>query len=769
MRPQWHLLFMLCLLPSPLLAQSILMESALVLQAPGYQGVWPAWFDGDRFWLQAQPFMEQLGYEILFSDSTELTTRDRRRAITFDYAGNRIHVNGEEREIVDFAMVGSDGQMLITVEALQEAFGSDLVWDESGLILRLSSAASLFEPTRFSEAVGMEVPQNVLFPRQRTWLGGVHIGYSLLHEWHERTGRSFTPVARVAAHVAGGTVRWHVSRTSTRLVHYTLDFESRWLSRIEAGQYGEGLGVRVSNRPLHPRRVHREAVQLGKASPHAIVRGRVSGAISEQVQADREGRYAVRHPVFYGSTETTIEVEPLGADPLEVTGTHWLTPYAMLPQGNLEYNAQLSATPSGEIAWGMSSWLTLRAVAQRAPKRAVVRVHVLPLSTINMDAEVDLVERNVRGNYQWWRPWGGLDGEVQVRQNPIQRQLFSTNFTLAGGGGNLQVRLSHQQDAGQASRTSIRSILGWQFTQSLRVHTGVQFQSGATQTLSFTPRLTFTLPLESPRIHLHANTKTTGRQIDYWQGGALANGRSWSARVLLRRSMQTGALDVHGTFQVNTEWAWLDTRGGWSGGELFHFQALRGTIMIGEDIRFSALYEERTQAVIRLYVDNNLNGELDAGESLSLRHRVNIPTAALSHRANGEVVARNLDPYFAYSVSILPESIINPLLHPATGYQFAFVATPGRTRYLDIPLQPLPTVTGRLTNWPGSYTVLQVQLRRGEFVEQSAVYQDGVFIAQVLPGNYQVTVTNLLTGEPVSETDLTVVAGENLPVIALQQ
>ena len=43
-----------------------------------------------------------------------------------------------------------------------------------------------------------------------------------------------------------------------------------------------------------------------------------------------------------------------------------------------------------------------------------------------------------------------------------------------------------------------------------------------------------------------------------------------------------------------------------------------------------------------------------------------------------------------------------------------------------------------------------------------------MFIAQVLPGNYQVTVINLLTGEAVSETDLTVVRGENFPVIALQ-
>ena len=759
---------MLCMFPSPLLAQSILMESALVLQAPGYQGIWPAWFDGDRFWIQAEPFMERLGYEVLFSDSTELTTRDQRRAITFNYAENRIHVNGEEREVVDFSMVGADGQMLISMEALQEAFGPDLVWDLRGLTLRLSSAASLFEPGRFKASGGMESHQEVHFPRQRAWLGGVHVSYSLLHEWHERTGRTFTPVARLAAHVAGGTIRWHVSRTSASQVHYALDLQSRWLSRIEAGQFGGGVGVRIGNRPLHPRRVHREAVQEGTTVPHAIVRGRVSGAVSEQVQADREGRYALRHPVFYGSTETTIEVEPLGDEPLEAVESHWLTPYAMLPQGHLEYNAELSNAPYGEIAWGMSSWFTLQASASHSPRSVAVRVHALPLPTMNMDAELDLIARNVRGNVQWWRPWGGLDGVVQMEQNPIQRQLFSANFTLAGGGGHLQVRLTHQRDAERARRTSIRSVLGWQLAQSLRAHTGVQAQTGSAESLSFTPRLTYTLPLESPRIHLQANTKTMGRQMEHWQGGVLANGRSWSARVQLRRSVQTGATEVHGTFQLNTEWAWLDAQGGWSGGDLYHSQALRGTIMIGEDIRFSALYEERTQAVIRLYVDSNLNGELDPGEPLSLRHRVNIPTAALSHRANGEVIARNLDPYYVYSVSILPESIINPLLHPATGYRFAFEATPGRTRYIDVPLQPLPTVSGRLTNWVGSYTALQVQLRRGEFMEQSEVYQDGAFITQVLPGNYQVTVVNLLTGEPVSETDLTVTLGENFPVIALQ-
>ncbi|MDE2828308.1 MAG: hypothetical protein OXL40_13570 [Bacteroidota bacterium] len=40
-------------------------------------------------------------------------------------------MNGEERDVIEFAMVDSNGEMLITMEAPQEANGWDLVWDLS--------------------------------------------------------------------------------------------------------------------------------------------------------------------------------------------------------------------------------------------------------------------------------------------------------------------------------------------------------------------------------------------------------------------------------------------------------------------------------------------------------------------------------------------------------------------------------------------------------------------------------------------------------------
>lgn len=140
------------------------------------------------------------------------------------------------------------------------------------------------------------------------------------------------------------------------------------------------------------------------------------------------------------------------------------------------------------------------------------------------------------------------------------------------------------------------------------------------------------------------------------------------------------------------------------------------------------------------------------------------------------MVAPNLIPHETYRVEITRESITDPLLHPVTGYRFAFVATPGRTRYVDILLQPLPTIFGQLTGWQGSYTVLLVQLRRidpmraqdAESTYALPVYQNGGFFAQLLSGTYQATATNLLTGEVVAAAALNVAAGQNFPVIQLQ-
>jgi len=713
-----------------------------------HTGIWPAWFDGDQFWVEPEALMKLLGYEILLSDTTELAVRDQRHAILFRYTENAIQVNEDVHHHEPFSMIGSDGNVLITIEALEHAFGTDIVWDIDALTLQLSSAAMLFDPTQFAEP---EDPP-VLFPRERTWLGGVHIGYTLSHRWYQHTGRTLTPVGRVAAHIAGGTMRWDVSRHTSRL-HYTIDLDTPWVTRIQVGQIGDGFGAQISNRPLDSRQIHREEVIQGSTIPHSIVRGKVSGAIREEVQADLAGRYRLQHPVFYGSTETEVEVEPLGASPKELSKTYWLTPSEILPAGVIEYDVTLSDQPYGRLSWGMSSRFTIQASATRFPQTVMVRALALLRPTMNLDVKADVLERSATGQFHWWRPWGGVNASTQMYQD---RQQGSISFSLHGGGGSLHTQVSHHRSTSQESKTSLRSILGWQI-QNLGVQTGVRIRSG--ESMELRPRLSYVLPIVRPRIHIQAMASITDQQIQSYEGGILASGRKWSSGVKVTE--QRHGLEVRGSLQFNTDWAWFHSRGGYADGEFFHTQTLQGTIMIGEDIRFAALYEQRTQAVIRLFMDTNLNGVLDAGESLSYRHQIDMDGHLLLHRTDGEVIAPNLIAYRTYPIHIHEESLPDPLYHPATGYRFAFVATPGRTRYLNIALQPLPTVFGQLTEWDGSYTVLQVQLHNSSGVRILDVYQDGAFFAPIPPENYRATIVNLLTNETINETNVDLTHGQH--------
>lgn len=758
-------------------AQPVLLEAPLVLHAPAHRGIWPAWYDGEHFWAEVEPLMEMLGYEIVASDSTELAVRDRRHAIRFAFAEERVEVNREVRHTGYFAMMGPAGKMLVTLDALQDAFGVDAVWDVNTLTLTLSSSATLFDPSQFGprRLLDVEPPQKILFPRERVWLGGVHVAYSLAHQWHQERGRSFTPTARVTADLAGGTMRWFLSRGRSDL-RYIVDIQRTWLTRVEATQLTSGglPDLRVSNRPLHPRTVHREEVLSGTTIPHAIVRGKVFGTVTEQVQADQAGRFTVRHPVLYGSTEASVEVETLGGDPIELFEVNRLTPSNLLPAGKLEYGVTVSKNPAGEIFWGVSDRLTVGASASKTPETTTLRATVLPLPTMHVSGEVDVLAWSGRGSLRWWRPWGGVTGGYHLYKTPHRSQHWSSTLTFARDAFNIHARFLRQQAPAHVPLTALHSSLGWELAQFVTLRGGLLLRSSAPA--SFQPSVSYTLPFGKPRAIFRASAETAGTRIVSYQAGAFMSGYTWSTGVQMQRSIETGAMEIRGHLQLNTEWAWFDARAGWDEGWFSHSQTLRGTVMLGEDIRFGALYAEQTQAVIRLFTDSNLNGILDGGESLYLRHRLNVGRLATHHRANGEVIAKNLVPHEVYRVEIARETIIDPLLHPATGYRFAFVATPGRTRYIDIPLQPLPTISGQLTGWVGSYTVLQVHLQPVdplhaldlEATSTLPVYQDGGFFAQLPPGVYQLTATNLLTGEVVAAAALDVAAGQNFPVIQLQ-
>ena len=142
------------------------------------------------------------------------------------------------------------------------------------------------------------------------------------------------------------------------------------------------------------------------------------------------------------------------------------------------------------------------------------------------------------------------------------------------------------------------------------------------------------------------------------------------------------------------------------------------------------MFFENSQAILRPFVDTNLNGAHDAGEEIAYEMRIMAGSLNLLHRSSGEIQVLNLQPHKIYPIHISPSSIPDPSLHPLTGFEFAITAPPGRTRYIDISLQPLPVLEGQITGWEGPFPVQQV-LVQGQAID---VYRDGGFFMQTHPG-----------------------------------
>lgn len=238
--------------------------------------------------------------------------------------------------------------------------------------------------------------------------------------------------------------------------------------------------------------------------------------------------------------------------------------------------------------------------------------------------------------------------------------------------------------------------------------------------------------------------------VSRWAGELQYARGLWFGAVGAERSSITGHYATRARIQINTGWMWLSARSEMSGSEVRHWQSARGTVSLGNGIALSSLHEENTEAVIRIFADTNLNGAMDPGEAVSYDALISVPERAPNRASSGVWRLLNLEPHATYTVTITRESIIDPNLHPATGYVFAFVAEPGRTRRIDIPLQPLPVLTGQVSGWPAAYELLK--LSASSEVHRLPIYSDGAFLAQLPPAEYEVLLKHRITGAKVRET-----------------
>ena len=167
--------------------------------------------------------------------------------------------------------------------------------------------------------------------------------------------------------------------------------------------------------------------------------------------------------------------------------------------------------------------------------------------------------------------------------------------------------------------------------------------------------------------------------------------------------------------------------------------------------------------MLRLFEDANGDGRYQASESVLPHIQAQLYHGGLERRPDGVLRASYLEPFGRYQVQILEQSIRDPYLRPATGYTFSFVADPGRTKNIDIPMQRVPLVRGSVRGLRRAPSRLKVHVLRGGLEAASAeVYRDGGFALRLEAGRYTVRLMDVISHERLYEDVLYVPPGEEL-------
>ena len=704
-----------------------------------------AYHDGAVFWVDVVALLALMDYTV-HADSLVLTAMDATRRFRLDYAARQATLGAEPPIFLWGELQYSDGLFLVTVAGLAKIFGADVTWDAAGLALRLSTAAEHFEtaalgPRRF---LGGEVPGPLRFGLERRLLGGGVVSWHATSQWYRGRPLYNHASATYTLSALGGAVQGALSTSGqTPSVSYTIARPSSpLLTRLELGtQVVQGLtrteGIRLSNQPLVSPHVQRTGTVRGRAEPHAVVEALAGGHVTDRAQADELGRYQLRVPAYYGTTEAVVRVRPLGGLPSYERREYVLTTAALAQHGRLYYDAAYGPEETvGRVRYGITprvdragrrrqrrgvpAWYHSQPTTQH---RAVGQWRLAPPPGGGFGAAVEAGVR-VHANYTstddsqsaqlgasgQWRRWSGqLAGSSHLAAGVLSRQLSPALSYYGRGGLSLRQQLQFADRDG-VPQTSWRSALG--YTRSA-------WDAG-----------------------LHLSLFARGAQEVTSGGQLLLSFRQAFLGITAEYTPAVRALAGHVTLQLRTPVGSIRSRMDTHG---THTHSGYGSISVGPGVRFSDGGLDDTGALVRVFDDRNRNGRRDAGDPILDDVEVQVWHATQSRRGDGTVRVSHLSPYTAYQVELVEQSIRDPLLRPTTGYTFSFMADPGHTKSVEVPLQRLPLVRGRIQAGGLAPGRLRVEVLRGlETVATTPVYSDGGFALRLEGGHYELRVVDVV-------------------------
>ena len=691
-----------------------------MVEAPGFYDLVPAYYDGEQFLIHAARFFDLLGYNTETGD------------------GHLLVQDAVQRYRIE--LVGGETP-LASIDTLVRVLGPDIFFDEVRLSLVLSSAAEHFDTAILAQRAVLpgQAPGPIAFGRQRRVLGGVVASYDASWGGH----KEFVGNVHYVASALGGTL----SGESGSL-RYILDLPYKhWLTQVELARTQEDRVVRLSNRPLGSRHLHRRSSFAGRTQPHALVEALVSGVVADRVVADSEGRYRIVVPVYYGSTDVVVRHRPPASGVTREERVHVFTSSELVESGRLYYDLTHGRERKHfSAAYGVLPRLTLRADGEegRYYRRLWMGVAASPWSSVFAETDVDAGSGILRAQLHYSRP--RLRANAYYTSEP---QQLSTQIT--GQHRGLSNSIAVAKDADSWSLRQITSYYGQSGILAEWVYSRQQHEyMPAYQHMRAALGHSGSVGRLAARASVGASL---GQHTRAWEVHGFAALKRFSLGIETSYDVRQKAWNIGATLRADIGVATLNSSVDQSGHQ---WHTLRGSASIGSKMRLSQASHSRSSAVLRVFEDRNGNKKLDAGELLP-EVEAQLYHASLQRMRDGTLRAEHLEPFTAYQVQILESSIRDPLLRPLPGYDFSFIADPGRTKVVDIPLVRPAHIVGRIDIQDRAASRLEVRVLDDAVTSTAAaVYRDGGFSLRLHPGHFVLQLRDVVSGDVLAEQELNV-------------
>ncbi|MYF40312.1 MAG: hypothetical protein F4221_05590 [Rhodothermaceae bacterium] len=679
-----------------------------------------------------------------------------------------------------------------------------LEYDEATLTVTLSSwvFARNSSPFRLHSIPPVQYGGPLLYGRERKLLGHTQLGYRMSRYQRPENEVTYNGYGQIQASALGGRiyangtlrsdatleeVQWKI-----RSANYLLDFPNfPVLRRFEAGRNYLYVwpvrkqidGFRLSNLPLSTRNMQHESEIKGVTEPNAIVSASVDGVVVDRVQADGRGRYVLRVPARYGTSQAQIEISPLGGGAPTIETRYLFIPEDLTPPGVAYWDLRggrdpgdLSTLAHGRMRYGISKRFSASGgfVLVDSLYSGILGMTTNLWGFLNVSGEISYPETSGRVALSMVRGKLRVRGEAELADRPglsfyrrrLQGQIgtglqfgsiFLNGSAVESFAGNESVNLNVSGMMRLSNRMNLLFTGGTSSTRSS--FTG-------SSRLSAHWKSTLTRYQSIGRIYGRVGFQGDGgryESIDFAGVTVYSSYRGVSLGMRFGYDFSASNVSASINLRLDAPWMSFNSYSSLDPVNPYHRQSMYGSVELGREVRFSRKAHAFSSVIFRAFLDSDRDGRWDEGEQPYSGLSIDVAKARVAHTKDGNVRADFLVPSSQYEVSIDPNSIKEPRLFLSTGSRFSFMSDPGETKYIDIPIYEETIIEGTIQNLPLSSPSLAVVVfyQEQEEMSRAAVSQQGRFTSLLSPGAYRIEVIDLSGQEDLQlfTQDLTVESG----------